>query len=268
VAAHRPVTFAVTFVMVRFIASIIRPTVRDQRELIVYVASATALAVMIALAIDVANQLVFFVDWATCFRSWAVTIFAAIVIAVPILYGIGRTHLALHQAKVTVERLSLMDPLTGLANRRAILDHAEAAAGTTLVLIIIDLDRFKSVNDTHGHRVGDLVLKSVGQQMAAELGSVGIVGRLGGEEFAVLSSDTPPDIVLRKVEGFCTHIAAMPIVAHGVAVKVTVSAGAAVGSGQSFDALYADADRALYAAKAAGRNRICLSAALQKAAVA
>ena len=254
--------------MIRFISSIIFPTVRDQRELIVYVASATTLAVMVALAIDITNQLVFFVSWGDSLRSWAVTIFAAIVIAVPILYGIGRTHLSLHQAKAMVEQLSLMDPLTGLANRRAILDRAEAAAGTTLVLIIIDLDRFKSVNDTYGHRVGDLVLKSVAQQMAAELGSVGTIGRLGGEEFAVLSSDTPPDVVLGKVKDFCAHIAALPIVAHGVAVRVTVSAGAAIGNGQSFDALYADADRALYAAKAAGRNRICLSAGLQDVAVA
>lgn len=254
--------------MFRFISSIIRPTVRDQRELVVYVASATALAVLIALAIDIANQLAFFVDWTTSLRSWAVTIFAAIVIAVPILYGIGRTHLSLHQAKAMVEQLSLMDPLTGLANRRAILDRAEASAGTTLVLIIIDIDRFKSVNDTYGHRVGDFVLQSVGQQMAAELGGVGTVGRLGGEEFAVLSSGAPPDVVLGKVKDFCKHIAAMPIVAHGVAVKVTVSAGAAVGKGQSFEALYADADRALYAAKAAGRNRIYLSTGAQETAVA
>lgn len=254
--------------MVRFIASIIFPTVRDRRELIVYVASATVLSVMIALVIDIANQMAFFVDWATCFRSWAVTIFAATVIAVPILYGIGRTHLSLYQAKAMVEQLSLMDPLTGLANRRAILDRAEAAAGTTLVLIILDLDRFKSVNDTYGHRAGDMVLKSVAQHMAAELGSLGIVGRMGGEEFAVLSSETAPHVVVGKVKDFCEHIAAVPIVAHGVAVRVTVSAGAAVGNGRNFDALYADADRALYAAKAAGRNRICLSAGLQGAAVA
>src|SRR5690349_8210432 len=127
--------------MIKFVASIIHPTVRDQRELVVYVASATGLAVAVALATDIVNQLVFFVSWAACFRSWIVTVFVAILIAVPILYGIGRTHLSLHQAKVMVEQLSLMDPLTGLANRRAILDRAEAAAGTTLVLIIIDLDR-------------------------------------------------------------------------------------------------------------------------------
>lgn len=263
-AAHRVANFA----MIRFFSSIIHPTVRNRRELIAYVASATALAIMIALVIDITNQLVFFVSWADAFRSWAITIFAATVIAVPILSSIGRTHLSLHQAKAMVEQLSLMDPLTGLANRRAILDRAEAAAGTTLVLIIIDLDWFKNVNDTYGHRVGDMVLKSVGQKMAAELGSIGMVGRLGGEEFAVLSSDTPPDVVLGKVKEFCSHIATVPIVAHGVAVRVTVSAGAAVGNGQSFDSLYADADRALYAAKAAGRNRICLSPELQETAVA
>ncbi len=254
--------------MVRFIASIIRPTVRDQRGLIVYVASATALAVMIALAVDIAYQLTFFVNWTAAVRSWVVTVLVAIVIAVPILYGIGRTHLALYEAKAMVERLSLMDPLTGLANRRAILDRAEAAAGATLVLIIIDIDRFKSVNDTYGHRVGDVVLQAIGQKMAAELGSVGMVGRMGGEEFAILSSDMSPDVVIDKVKDFCSHIAAMPIVAHGVAVKVTVSAGAAVGHGQSFDALYADADRALYAAKSAGRNRMYLAAGMQEAAFA
>jgi diguanylate cyclase (GGDEF)-like protein len=251
--------------MLRFLAAIlVHPTVRDRRELVTYVASATALAIVVALGIDVINQLVFFISWGDSLRSWAVTIFAAIVIAVPILYGIGRTHLSLHQAKTMVERLSLTDPLTGLANRRAILDRAEGAAGTTLVLIIIDVDRFKTVNDTYGHRVGDVVLKTIGQHMAAELGGLGMVGRLGGEEFAVVSSETPPDIVLEQVKAFCDRIATTPIVAHRIAVTLTVSAGAAIGDGRSFDALYAEADRALYAAKAAGRNRVCVSAELQK----
>ncbi|ARP98612.1 GGDEF domain-containing protein [Pseudorhodoplanes sinuspersici] len=255
--------------MLRVLAAIlVRPVVRNRRELVTYVASATTLAVVVALVIDIVNQLVFFVSWGDSLRSWAVTIFAAIVIAVPILYGIGRTHLSLHQAKAEVELMSLTDPLTGLANRRAILDRADAAAGTTLVLIIIDIDKFKSVNDTYGHRVGDAVLKTIGQRMAAELGGLGMIGRLGGEEFAVVSSDTPPELVIDRVKAFCTRIAGTPIVAHRIAVTVTVSAGAAIGDGRSFDALYAEADRALYAAKAAGRNRLCLSAGLQDAAVA
>jgi cyanate permease len=79
--------------MLRFFNSIINPTVRDQRELTVYVESATGLAVAVALAVDIANQLVFFISWADSLRSWAITVFVAILIAVPILYGIGRTHL-------------------------------------------------------------------------------------------------------------------------------------------------------------------------------
>jgi len=236
--------------------AILQPVLRSKAELRAYLVKATALAVLMALVLDVINQLVFFVSWEVSIRSWLVTIAVAIIVAVPILYSIGKAHLSLHQAKADVERLSLTDPLTGLPNRRAIFNMAEKAGDSTLILVIVDIDRVKSVNDTHGHRIGDVVLCSVAQRMETRLKDVGIVGRLGGEEFAILSGKGDAEHVLASVRDVCQQIATVPVVAYGVSVIVTVSVGAAIGSGRDFDALYAHADRALYAAKAAGRNRI------------
>jgi len=130
-------------------------------------------------------------------------------------------------------------------------------------LVIADIDRFKRVNDTYGHLAGDEVIRSVGQMMASEFGELGRVARVGGEEFALLSSGVASEILEAKIIALRDRVAATPILVHGVAVRVTISAGVAQQhTGQTFNQLYATADRALYAAKAAGRNRVLLAEAL------
>ncbi|SEP95445.1 diguanylate cyclase (GGDEF) domain-containing protein [Faunimonas pinastri] len=236
--------------------------VQTERDLHVYVAKTACFCVGAALAVDVANQLIFFNNWTEALRSWAITVIACTAISLPVLYSIGRANLRLYRTKAEVEQLSLTDPLTGLPNRRALFNYAEEAAGMTLVLLIFDVDRFKAVNDAFGHRIGDAVLVSIGRRMQEHLDKFGLVGRLGGEEFAFLSRDSDPHPALDNVEAFCQQLAGIPIVADGHSVSVTVSAGAAMGI--SIDELYSQADRALYAAKNAGRNRICLAPDLQK----
>ena len=100
---------------------------------------------------------------------------------------VGSAQLELYRAKQLADTLSRTDSLTGLANRRALIEAAEATLPEVLALAIFDIDRFKAVNDTYGHLAGDAVLRSVGRMMDEELGALGRVARVGGEEFALLS---------------------------------------------------------------------------------
>jgi diguanylate cyclase (GGDEF)-like protein len=243
-----------------FITRIFRASIRNKRELTSYVVCVTAVCVAIALTVDVVNQLTFFVDWTTCLRSWGITILLVLALAVPIARTIGNAHLKLYQAKLLAEELSRTDHLTGLPNRRALMEAAYTAKLEALALVIIDIDRFKRVNDTHGHLAGDAVIRSVGQMMAADFAEVGHVARVGGEEFALLSSGAAPESLRATLTAFCERVRSTPVLINGLAVRVTVSAGIALRQqNETFDQLYSAADRALYAAKAAGRNRVRFS---------
>ncbi|WP_159996888.1 GGDEF domain-containing protein [Roseomonas sp. 18066] len=238
------------------------PVIRDRRELRRYVVIGTLAALGGAMAVDVLNQLAFFVSWSVAFRSWLVTALVAPALAVPLLGFLARSHLALWQGKQEMERLSRTDFLTGLPNRRALMEAAEQGAVTAMVLVIIDIDRFKRINDSLGHRGGDQVLRIVAQALAGQLADFGLLGRLGGEEFALIAThpDTAP--LLARLEALRARLAGQPILVEGRAVSVTISAGAALRQAMSFDELYTAADRALYQAKQGGRNRICCAAPL------
>ena len=228
--------------------------IHDGRSLALYVARTTALSAGSALALDVVNQLVFFAGWESALRSWLVTLLVASGIAAVASRAIGRAQLALWRAKAEVERLSRTDPLTGLLNRRALLADLDGSVDT-MTLVITDLDHFKRVNDTHGHLVGDEVIRTVSSLMSDHLADLGRVGRLGGEEFAFLSSDVPLQHLMQRLQALRRDIEATPLA--GGRVTVTISAGVATRArGRSFETLYAAADRALYAAKTSGRNCI------------
>ncbi|ONG49514.1 hypothetical protein BKE38_20785 [Pseudoroseomonas deserti] len=236
--------------------------IRDRRELRRYVAIGTLAALAGALAIDVANQLSFFISWEVALRSWLVTALVAPALAVPLLGFLARSHLALWEGKQEMARLSRTDSLTGLANRRALMEAAEQGAVTAMVLVIIDIDRFKRINDSLGHRGGDQVLRIVAQALAEELDGFGLLGRLGGEEFALISTHPDPAALLARLEAARARLAGQAILVEGQAASVTISAGAALRQAMSFDELYSAADRALYQAKQGGRNRICCAAPL------
>lgn len=155
------------------------------------------------------------------------------------------------------DQLALTDPLTGLLNRRALLDFADALGeddGPSR-LLLIDIDRFKTINDTHGHDMGDLVLREVSRIIDARSGNNISAARLGGEEFALLGTPEalPPATALSLLNEI--REATMP---HGG--QVTVSIGIAEGllaDERAWRRLYGRADEALYAAKRTGRNRFC-----------
>ena len=240
-----------------FPSRVFRGSITNPRELIRYVASVTALCVAIALAVDVTNQLLFFIDWTTCFRSWSITTVLVLALAIPISRVIGKAQLELYRAKQAAEAMGRTDQLTGLANRRALMEAVAHERPEALALVIVDIDRFKRVNDCYGHLAGDEVIRSVAEAMAVELGEFGLVARVGGEEFALLASNAPAEIIEQRLIAFRDRVAATPVLTQGHAVRVTISGGVAVRrDGESFDQLYSAADGALYAAKATGRNRV------------
>lgn len=167
-----------------------------------------------------------------------------------------------------LERQALADPLTGLPNRRALAERfaleAERAqrSGQALSLVMLDLDHFKQVNDRHGHAGGDAVLQGVAQLGRCRFRSMDLLARLGGEEFAALLPGATAAQAVASAERFGQALAALAIDAgQGTApVHATATAGVAQWhTGESLDALMARADRALYAGKQAGRNRVVLA---------
>lgn len=235
---------------------ILRIRIENGRQLARFVVWSAMLCVAVAVGLDVINQLVFFIDWETAIRSWAITVLVALVIAVPFLVAIAHANLRLYQAKQAVDELSRTDPLTGIPNRRALLEFARVPELSVMALAIVDIDRFKRVNDTHGHLIGDEVIRVVAHTMVSELGGFGHVARLGGEEFALLSSSNASDL-MQRLWDFRDRIATSPIIVGSTVVRISISIGVAERKdGQSFEGLFGEADRALYLAKASGRNRV------------
>jgi diguanylate cyclase (GGDEF)-like protein len=155
--------------------------------------------------------------------------------------------------------LAATDPLTGVLNRRAFFQRAQsacerAARGEALSAVMLDVDHFKTINDEHGHDVGDQALRAVAD--AAARGN-DVVGRIGGEEFAILLADTDQVSALEGAERLRAAIAELRIRAAGRTVTMTCSFGAAEWSdGDSIDRFLKRADDALYEAKRSGRNRV------------
>jgi diguanylate cyclase (GGDEF)-like protein len=193
---------------------------------------------------------------------WTFTIFEAVffVFCIPYLLGaMARERMALGY-----KRASLIDPLTGVANRRAFFErgerllHRSAVDDRPTTLLLFDLDRFKRINDTFGHHVGDRVLMGFCGVATAALRPDDLFGRLGGEEFASLLPRTSLDEGLAVAERIRSNFAAATLEAGANKVAATVSVGAtmSIDPGRSLADLFKAADRALYRAKANGRNRV------------
>jgi two-component system cell cycle response regulator len=178
---------------------------------------------------------------------------------------------ALREIEQNAIELAAIDALTGLGNRRffekQLVESLERAAhgGRMLSLMMIDVDHFKQINDHHGHEAGDQVLKSLAQRIKGALRRSDPVCRYGGEEFLVLLPDTPLAVAERVAERMRATIAATPFRLDdggGQAITVTISIGLADrGDDANVEALLRRTDRALYASKTAGRNRVTSASA-------
>jgi diguanylate cyclase (GGDEF)-like protein/PAS domain S-box-containing protein len=165
---------------------------------------------------------------------------------------------ALARANAELERIATVDPLTGACNRRhfdALLTGAaadSARTGQPSCLLLLDVDHFKKVNDTHGHRVGDRVLVELTSRVSQRLRANDALGRWGGEEFVVLVRAAGLADAVNVAEELRSIVMETPF---GTAGAVTVSVGAAEWrAGEGIDGWMARADAAMYLAKAAGRN--------------
>jgi two-component system cell cycle response regulator len=167
------------------------------------------------------------------------------------------------EARDTMAHLAKHDPLTGLFNRRAILERLAQEIsrakrdGAKLSVGMFDLDHFKKINDTYGHQTGDDVLVAFARLIQSRLREYDCVGRYGGEEFLVIASGSEGRADERLYERLRAGVAGSQIPTKTGEVSLTVSVGVASGTGCStVDDLLAAADAALYEAKAAGRNRV------------
>ena len=161
-------------------------------------------------------------------------------------------------------RLAVIDPLTGLHNRRYGLAHLNRLAQRSIdqkkpfAVLLLDLDRFKSVNDTWGHAVGDAVLIEVARRLKANLRLSDLIARIGGEEFLVVLPDTSFDAAHATAERLRQAVSERPIpIEGGGALRITLSIGLAMNDARvACEDIVAQADRALLASKAEGRNLV------------
>lgn len=168
------------------------------------------------------------------------------------------------ESKQKLRHLSMHDALTGLLNLRAYRQACDQVVAMSLrskapfAILFIDLDHFKQINDTHGHEAGDAVLKSVSSCLKQKVRCSDVLGRIGGEEFAVLSPDTDLAGALNQAEKLRKAIEELNISSSGRWLKITASIGVATRTAEaaSFQEIQSKADEAMYQAKQAGRNRV------------
>jgi diguanylate cyclase (GGDEF)-like protein len=185
-----------------------------------------------------------------------VTAFVAGPISFLAYYFVGAAIRDLAVSRNEFERLSRTDPLTGLMNRRAFVEVI-AAMEEPYVLALFDIDRFKMINDTYGHGVGDHVLVNVSHMLRDAFGCQNTVARLGGEEFGVVLHHTSKEETMAAVDRFRETLARRTFEVDGTQITVTISAGISQGNGRfTYSMLLTNADKALYLAKASGRNRV------------
>lgn len=173
-----------------------------------------------------------------------------------------RLNLALLVAQRELMTQADRDHLTGVLSRAAFYRHAEAYDGDAPASVLLaDIDHFKAINDGHGHALGDAALRLVASTLQAALRPDDLLGRVGGEEFAILLRGMPMPLALAIAERARGAIAGLCMrAADGSPVALSISVGvASYAAGMSLDVALAQADQAMYSAKRNGRNRVMVS---------
>jgi diguanylate cyclase (GGDEF)-like protein len=189
----------------------------------------------------------------------------SVVFPLALVFGISLLSLALMESERQFRSEAVIDPLTSMLNRNALrtrveeLTHQAAVIHQPIAMIVADVDAFKQINDTHGHTVGDAVLRDVAYRLRKRLRAFDLAYRLGGEEFVILLPGAGVERAASVAEGLRCEIAGEPI----AGVPVTMSFGVSASEPGRFDyeQTFREADLAMYRAKGLGRNQVFLSSA-------
>jgi diguanylate cyclase (GGDEF)-like protein len=175
-----------------------------------------------------------------------------------------RTQVEYRRAMEQLRRMAVTDELTGVHNRRAFFELAARlfadahARAEPLAALMMDIDHFKQINDTHGHAIGDIVLKRFAETVDASLPATHLFGRLGGEEFALLAPGLEPAAAANLAARLCASVGALRFPEADRSLRMTVSIGLAMldATVADLDGLLRHADGQLFEAKRGGRNRV------------
>jgi diguanylate cyclase (GGDEF)-like protein len=186
-----------------------------------------------------------------------------VIFRLALLGAVALLSLALLQSDLQHRTASVIDPLTSMLNRNALKVRVDELRDQAQVvqqpigLIVADIDQFKAVNDTHGHAIGDAVLRDVAYTLRKRLRAFDLAYRLGGEEFLVLLPGADATEAAVLAESLREAIQAEP--RGGLSVTMSFGVSASPPSSFDYEDAFAAADQALYAAKAGGRNRVCIA---------
>ena len=168
-----------------------------------------------------------------------------------------RMNRQLHELALQLRHRAAHDPLTGVLNRGALIDHAaNALTDGPAALIVLDIDHFKRINDEYGHPAGDAVICAVVDCLKAQVPAPAAIGRVGGEEFSIVWPGLAPQATMDLAQRLCRAVRALR---HAAPVEGAVTASLGAGwfaRGTAFDVAYGRADAALYRAKREGRDRV------------
>ncbi len=204
------------------------------------------------------------------FASYLFMVFSVVAATTVLTWRLGkiRDHVLLQKLRLTealakIQRIATRDELTGTANRRFMLEQLQQEiqranrTGAALMVALLDIDYFKSVNDTYGHQAGDRCLQAFAQAVQASIRTTDRLARWGGEEFLILLTDTDFVLGLACLERVRAQVAQMAVAVGEVEIRVTVSIGVTqYQPGDAIEQTIDRADLALYAAKAQGRDRV------------
>jgi diguanylate cyclase (GGDEF)-like protein len=193
-----------------------------------------------------------------------VALFSIAQMVMSVAATLGLLWIEVRKMQATLERIAYFDVLTGLPNRRATISRFREEAARVmrqageLSMVVFDIDFFKKVNDSLGHPGGDAVLVHIAGLLNSKKRDEDVLGRIGGEEFVLLLPQQSAADAAEVADRLRACVAATPVIRAGESVSVTVSGGVSTfpRDGDDWDDLFLVADRRLYAAKNAGRNRI------------
>ncbi|MBT4890556.1 MAG: diguanylate cyclase [Rhodospirillales bacterium] len=166
---------------------------------------------------------------------------------------------------LALEKLASYDYLTGLGNRRLFFDQATPLLAsakrkeTDIALAMLDIDHFKSINDTYGHDIGDVVLKALGETLTSALRATDVVARMGGEEFVIITPDISADKLPEFLDKIRVRISELSFEAEGKSFSITASFGAINYPVDNLEEMIRLADEALYESKNSGRDRVTIT---------